>query len=130
MRTTKEITEKHGLTRQTINNWIWTSENETELSQVVLKKRKKLDTPTNYLQIQNRRYLGSKQKMLNFIDEVITNNTTGVEIVADIFGGTGVVADLFRKKGKQIIVNDILYSNFISFETWFGNEEVNYEKIF
>lgn len=146
MLATKEITKKYGVTRQTINNWIkngeikrpykdsknnwiWTNENEGELSRVVLSKRGKIAAPTNYLQIQNRRYLGSKQKMLNFIEEVITNNTTDIETVADIFGGTGVVANLFRKKGKTVIVNDILYSNYISFETWFGNEIVDYKKI-
>lgn len=67
--------------------------------------------------------------MLNFIEEVVDQNTSGVEIVADIFGGTGVVSDLFRRKGKKIIVNDILHSNSINFNTWFGNESVDYKKI-
>lgn len=143
---TREITKKYGLTRQTINNWIkngdimrpqkdnknnwvWTSELETELSNTILEKNQKSVSCSDYLQIQNRRYLGSKRKMLSFIDEVITNNTTNIESVADIFGGTGIVANLFREKGKKVIVNDILYSNYISFETWFGNEEVDYKKI-
>src|SRR5699024_9007920 len=52
-----------------------------------------------------------------------------VHSIADIFGGTGVVADLFRKQGKKIIINDILTSNYITYQTWFGNESVNEEKI-
>lgn len=81
------------------------------------------------LYISNRRYLGSKQKMLDFINEVVQNNTKNVKVVADIFGGTGVVADLFRSQGKKVIVNDILTSNFISYRTWFGNEKVDEIKI-
>lgn len=149
MLATKEITKKYNVTRQTINNWIkqghlqrpkkdnknnwlWTNEHEEELKQIILKKNEKIATiiqPENYLKIQNRRYLGSKQKMLNFIDKVVSENTKNVNTVADIFGGTGVVANMFRDQGKSVYVNDILYSNYVSFETWFGNEEVDYEKI-
>lgn len=81
------------------------------------------------LEIQNRRYLGSKQKMLPFINEVVEKHTKNVNIIADIFGGTGVVADLFNRQGKQIIVNDILFSNFVSYVTWFGNDNVDLSKV-
>ncbi|WP_432475919.1 DNA adenine methylase, partial [Enterococcus faecium] len=79
--------------------------------------------------IKNRRYLGSKQKMLEFIDEIVSEKTNDVHSVADIFAGTGVVADLFNKQGKKVIVNDILTSNYISYQTWFGNESVDSKKI-
>ena len=52
-----------------------------------------------------------------------------INIVADIFGGTGVVSNLFRDQGKKIIINDILTSNYISYLTWFGNEKIDYTKI-
>ncbi|HFR3830372.1 TPA: DNA adenine methylase, partial [Streptococcus suis] len=78
---------------------------------------------------ENRRYLGSKQKMLDFINEVVTTNTSGINTVADIFGGTGVVSDLFRRQGKKVIVNDILHSNVVNFNTWFGNEPIDYDKV-
>ena len=81
------------------------------------------------LKINNRRYLGSKQKLLDFIKKVVDENTHSIKSIADIFGGTGVVADLFREEGKEIIVNDILASNYISYQTWFGTEKVNYRKI-
>ena len=79
--------------------------------------------------IQNRRYLGSKQKLLPFINSVVKDNTENINIVADIFGGTGVVSNLFRDQGKKIIINDILTSNYISYLTWFGNEKIDYTKI-
>ena len=79
--------------------------------------------------IQNRRYLGSKQKLLPFIETVVKNNTKNIDTIADIFGGTGVVANLFREKNKKIIINDILTSNYVSYLTWFGNEKIDYLKI-
>lgn len=88
-----------------------------------------LDLNPNFLDIQNRRYLGSKQRMIKFIDSVVKNNTTDIKTVADIFGGTGVVANLFRRQGKKIIINDLLYSNYISYQTWFGDQPVNYKYI-
>lgn len=67
--------------------------------------------------------------MLNFISEVVENNVSEVTTVADIFGGTGVVSDLFRKQGKKIIINDILHSNVVNYKTWFGNEVIDYNKV-
>ena len=81
------------------------------------------------LKISNRRYLGSKQKLLEFIEKIVEEHTEGIKTVADIFAGTGVVADLFQSKGKKVIVNDILHSNLVSYNTWFGNEPVRYELI-
>lgn len=81
------------------------------------------------LKINNRRYLGSKYKLLDFISNVVRENCPQVSSVADIFGGTGVVADRFNKEGKNVIVNDILYSNYLAYLTWFGKEEINIGKI-
>src|SRR5690625_3419132 len=81
------------------------------------------------LQINNRRYLGSKYKLLEFINRVVHENCTSISSVADIFAGTGVVADRFNKEGKDIIVNDILYSNYLAYLTWFDKEEISVTKI-
>lgn len=148
MMSTKEIEETYDITRQTLNNWVlkevisrprksgnknvWTPKNVIEIEKVLTKKEEQLslfDVESETLKINNRRYLGSKQKMLDFIARTVKENTENVQSVADIFGGTGVVADLFRKENKEIIVNDILYSNFVFYQTWFGMEEVDYLKI-
>ena len=42
------------------------------------------------LDMNNRRYLGSKYKLLDFIDETIKNNCGEYNSVFDVFGGTGV----------------------------------------
>ena len=79
--------------------------------------------------ISNRRYLGSKQKLLDFIDSVVREHTEGVETVADIFAGTGVVAHMFQEQGKNVIVNDILHSNLVTYYTWFGSEKADHDLI-
>lgn len=148
--TTREVIEKFGLSRQTLHNWInegilpapkkdfrnwyiWSKEDTVNIQKIInqkIKNNNELKTlDDSLLKIENRRYLGSKQKMLEFIENVVNENTTGIETVADIFGGTGVVSDLFRKQGKKIIINDILHSNYVSFNTWFGTQKIDYNKV-
>ena len=148
MMSTKEIETTYDITRQTLNNWIqrkiiskptkkgnkniWSRTNIIEIERAVSQKNGKtpfFEFDHEKLKINNRRYLGSKQRMLNFIDDVVKENTTDIKSVADIFGGTGVVADLFYSQGKEVIVNDILFSNVISYNTWFGTETIDYRKI-
>ena len=73
-------------------------------------------------EIQNRRYLGNKFKLLDFIKEVLEKNCPEIETVADIFSGTGAVASAFTD--KIIITNDLLYSNYLCNLAWFGSETV------
>ncbi|WFQ95487.1 DNA adenine methylase [Mycoplasma feriruminatoris] len=80
-------------------------------------------------QINNRRYLGSKTKVLDFIYSVIKDYLDEINVVADIFAGTGVVADMFNNLNKTVIVNDILRSNYVCYNTWFDNQKVNINKI-
>lgn len=82
-----------------------------------------------FFNIENRRYLGNKQKLLPFIDEVITNHTQNVHTIADIFGGTGVVANHFSTLDHKIIVNDILYSNVINYNTFLGHDKIKIDEI-
>lgn len=77
----------------------------------------------NYISISQRRYLGSKKKLLQFIDDVLKKENAKYETFADIFAGTGVVADYFSSK-SNIVVNDILESNYLSYVSFFGNEKI------
>ena len=43
--------------------------------------------------INNRRYLGNKYSLSNFIRKTVEENCKGVNIVVDIFSGTGAVAN-------------------------------------
>lgn len=54
--------------------------------------------------INNRRYLGNKYKLLPFIKKVVDSECTDIEIVVDIFSGTGAVASAFQD--KQLITTE------------------------
>lgn len=81
------------------------------------------------LDINNRRYLGSKYKLLDFIDSTISENCTNVNSIVDLFGGTGVVGNCFLNKGKEIYINDILKANYNSYKAWFGKEKIDILKL-
>ena len=70
--------------------------------------------------INNRRYLGNKYRLLPFIQSVVNNECDQIHTVVDIFAGTGAVASAFPD--KQVITNDILYSNYICNYAWFSSE--------
>lgn len=71
--------------------------------------------------INNRRYLGNKYKLLPFITNVVDSECTNVDVVADIFAGTGAVSSAFAD--KIVITNDLLYSNYICNFAWFGAQK-------
>ena len=81
------------------------------------------------LKPKNRRYLGSKTKLLNKIVEVVEKECTNVNSFLDLFSGTGVVGETFNKKNISVSFNDTLISNYYSYVAWFGNEYVNEELI-
>lgn len=72
------------------------------------------------VEIKNRRYLGNKFKLLNFIKEIVQENCSDIKTVADIFSGTGAVASAFDD--KIVIMNDLLYSNYLCNLAWFESE--------
>ena len=81
------------------------------------------------LDISNRRYLGSKNKLLGFIEKIVEENCPEYDSFLDIFGGTGVVANAFNKQNKKIYINDILKSNYCAYKAWFSNEKFDSKKI-
>lgn len=82
------------------------------------------------MKIYNRRYIGSKHKLLQNIEDIVAKYYGQKKCVfADLFAGTGVVAEHFAGLGNDVIVNDILYSNFVSYEAWLANGKYNKEKV-
>ncbi len=80
------------------------------------------------INIHNRRYLGSKSKLLDFIEDVLEKECANCDTFLDLFAGTGVVANKFFLK-KKIIVNDLLHSNYHSYQTWFGKGKISKQKL-
>lgn len=75
------------------------------------------------IKINQRRYLGSKTKLLEFIEEILKKENAEYKVFADIFGGTGVVAHHFYANA-DVIVNDILQSNYQSYVAYFGKSRI------
>lgn len=78
-------------------------------------------------QINNRRYLGNKYKLLDFIKSTVNKECSAINTVADIFAGTGSVASAFSD--KKLITNDLLYFNYICHVAWFGAQKYDEDKI-
>lgn len=70
--------------------------------------------------IQNRRFLGNKFKLLSFIRQTVEENCPNVEVVTDIFVGTG--ADLIRYYNQQNIAEEnYMTENFA--DTYFSRND-------
>ncbi len=89
----------------------------------------KSEITSNKFFIHNRRYLGSKYKLCPFINWVYENECYNINSVSDVFAGTGIVAQMFNNMEKNVIVNDLLTSNFLIYNTFFSNEKINQDKI-
>lgn len=75
------------------------------------------------INISQRRYLGSKTKLLSFIEEIVEKEKLVYSSFLDIFSGTGVVAHHFHAQAN-IIVNDILESNYLAYLAFFGRQKI------
>jgi len=61
--------------------------------------------------IPSTRYQGSKAKLVNWIWECTKD--LEFDTILDIFGGTGVVGYMYKRKGKAVYYNDYLRSNYL-----------------
>ena len=79
-----------------------------------------LKSKDNFFQLQNRRYLGNKHKLLGFIEDIVSEKCSEMKSFCDIFAGTGVVGERFNKPEIKIISNDFLFTNYICLKTFLG----------
>lgn len=80
------------------------------------------------LDIENRRYTGSKAKLVNWITQIIEAECEGDSFL-DLFAGTGIIAKAAASMFDSIVVNDILYSNLAAYKAFFEPGKVNSEKL-
>ncbi len=85
------------------------------------------DNPDREIRVQNRRYLGSKAKLVDEIRNLVNRYCKDAEVFADVFAGTGVVAAAFPE--MRLVTNDILFSNYICHQAWFLSEPYSKRKI-
>lgn len=79
--------------------------------------------------IQNRRYTGSKFKLIDWIVEETSKEVKRFESFFDIFSGTGCVASRYVNK-KKLIINDFLFSNNIIYNAFFNSKKFSKNKLF
>jgi adenine-specific DNA-methyltransferase len=65
------------------------------------------------------RYRGSKRKILPWIWENLKD--LSFKSTLDLFGGTSVVSQLFKRMGKQVTYNDYSYFNYLGGSTFIAN---------
>jgi adenine-specific DNA-methyltransferase len=87
---------------------------QTELFNHEKIKRNSSNTSyTKMFEIQNRKYIGSKYRLLPFIIKTICGKVKKIHTFIDGFSGTGVVAHAFMDRADTITANDLLYSNYV-----------------
>ena len=75
--------------------------------------------------LQNRKYLGSKVRLLDFIEREILSAAGGIESFFDGFAGTGVVADRMRSHTGRLTLVDNLAGNYSINRAFFTSSEAN-----
>jgi adenine-specific DNA-methyltransferase len=83
----------------------------------------------NSIQLESRRYIGSKAKLTSWIIETIQNETKDVNSLIDIFAGTASVAKSASQHFPKIIINDILHANNLIYNAFFKNDFWDKEKV-
>jgi adenine-specific DNA-methyltransferase len=79
--------------------------------------------------LKSRRYIGNKAKLTDWIMEIIQSETKGNETFIDIFSGTAIVAREAMKTYKNVLLNDILFSNNIAYKAFFDASKWDSKKI-
>ena len=78
--------------------------------------------------LENRRYIGSKANLSEWIMDLIQKNCVG-DTFADIFAGTAIISKKASQKYSKLIVNDFLYSNNIIYKAFFDNNDWNRKEL-
>lgn len=82
----------------------------------------------NKLNINQRRYIGNKSKLMPWISELIFKYTEGTSFF-DVFAGTGAVTEALINNYDKFYINDFLYSNYKAFNAFFSNSTIDTKKI-
>jgi len=81
------------------------------------------------LKLSNRRYLGSKAKLISFIKETVKEQCGDINSFLDLFAGTGIVGWSFNNQNTAVFVNDMLMCNYISYKAFFDSENFDEDKV-
>lgn len=79
--------------------------------------------------LENRRYIGNKTKLTQWIKDIIVENTQVGGTFFDVFAGTGSVSNALSSEFDTVIVNDTLLSNNIIYQAFWGVGSLNHTKL-
>jgi adenine-specific DNA-methyltransferase len=81
--------------------------------------------------VQNRKYIGSKYHLLEFISGVVAARAPEARSLGDLFCGSGVVASHFASRGMAVTAADTLYHNYLATRCFLGGRpgEVDWRKV-
>lgn len=87
--------------------------------------------PLKPVQVWNRKYIGSKYHLLEFISGVVAERAPDARSMADLFCGTGVVAHHFAARGWTVTASDMLAHNALATRCFIGGRpgEVDWARI-
>jgi adenine-specific DNA-methyltransferase len=67
------------------------------------------------------RYIGSKENLLQFIDHTVSSYGIKHGVFCDLFAGTTTVGRYFKRKGFQIISNDLMEYSYVFSKAYIEN---------
>ena len=79
--------------------------------------------------LESRRYIGCKNKLVDWIFSLINEQTHNIHSFCDIFAGTGVVAHRALQTYERVVVNDFLHSNNVMYRAFFAPGEWSEERV-
>ena len=79
--------------------------------------------------IQNRRYIGNKFKISEWIFDIIKSEVYNKKVFFDVFAGTGIISDFAINHFEEVIINDFLYSNEIIYRGFFEDSNWDEDKL-
>jgi adenine-specific DNA-methyltransferase len=78
-----------------------------------------------FVDIQSRRYLGGKSRLLAFLHRIVSERCGAYESFGDLFAGTGVVGHSFNRPETRVLANDYLLCNYVALTCWLGARDVD-----
>lgn len=72
--------------------------------------------------VANRRYIGSKSKLVDWIKGIILQECQDCHSFFDVFAGTAVITQAMLPYYQTLIMNDFLFSNFLIYRGFFENQ--------
>lgn len=76
---------------------------------------------TPMFDLRNRRYVGCKTKLKEWIFCRILKETHGAHSFLDLFGGTGVISQMALGIYNEVTINDFLYCNYVIYNAFFAD---------